>query len=110
MSIAAPDPGELRIFILDTGDRDSALRGGLICVTGSANPTPGEKAACVDIVSRYAMDGWAVAADPRTSLGRLAARTAFSARVPFLALTRVAAVAAKTTTPATIRRIVARVD
>lgn len=34
------------------------------------------KKACVETVSRYATDGWAIAADPRTLIGRLAALTA----------------------------------
>lgn len=79
----------MKIFIIDPGDRDSKLRGGLICVIGSANPDANEKRACVDIVSKYAMDGWAIAADPHTLVGRLAARTACAAGAPFVSLGRV---------------------
>ncbi|MGO4298743.1 hypothetical protein [Leifsonia sp. RAF41] len=43
----------------------------------------------MDIVSRYAADGWAIAADPHTPIGHLAALTAETACVPFLALDRV---------------------
>jgi hypothetical protein len=47
----------------------------------------------VEMVSRYASDGWAIAADPRTLLGRLAALTAETACVPFLALEKVTGMA-----------------
>jgi hypothetical protein len=40
--------------------------------------------------SRYAKDGWAIAADPHTPVGHLAALTAEAACVPFLAFNRVA--------------------
>jgi len=59
-------------------------------VVGSTSPTPEEKKECVDTVSRYAVDGWAIAADPHTPIGCLAALSAETACVPFLALERVA--------------------
>ena len=43
----------------------------------------------METVSRYAVDGWAIAADPHTPIGRLAALTAETACVPFLAFNRV---------------------
>jgi len=43
----------------------------------------------VDTVARYAADGWAIAGDPRTLIGRLAALTAGTACVPFVAFDRV---------------------
>lgn len=36
------------------------------------------------------MDGWAIAADPKTPIGRIAALTAETACVPFVNLTRLA--------------------
>jgi hypothetical protein len=41
-----------------------------------------EKRECVDTVSRYAEDGWAIAADPHSPIGHLAALTAEAACVP----------------------------
>jgi hypothetical protein len=79
----------MNLFILDTRDRDSNYRGGLVCVVGSSNPTVEEKKACIEVVARYAMDGWAIAADPHTLIGRLAARTACAARAKFVPLARV---------------------
>ena len=66
----------MRVFVIDTRDMGPELQGGLIGVVGSTNPTAAEKQECVDTVSRYAVDGWAIAADPRTPIGRLAALTA----------------------------------
>jgi hypothetical protein len=43
----------------------------------------------VEAVSRWAVEGWAIAADPHTVLGRLAALTAETACVPFMAFDRV---------------------
>ncbi|MEV8212909.1 hypothetical protein [Leifsonia sp. NPDC077715] len=45
----------------------------------------------METVSHYVADGWAIAADPHTSIGRLAALTAETACVPFVNLARVAA-------------------
>lgn len=80
----------MRVFIIDTSNMGPELQGGLIGVVGSANPTAEEKRECVDTISRYVADGWAIAADPRTPIGRLAALTAETACVPFLALGRIA--------------------
>jgi len=79
----------MNLFILDTRDRGSKYRGGLVCVVGASTPTAEEKKACIDAVSRYAMDGWAIAADPHTLIGRLAARTACAAGAKFVPLARV---------------------
>ncbi|NEN07701.1 hypothetical protein G3T36_17735 [Diaminobutyricibacter tongyongensis] len=78
----------MRVFIIDTSNMGPELQGGMIGVVGSAVPTADEKRDCVETVSRYANDGWAVAADPFTPIGRLAALTAETACVPFLALDR----------------------
>ncbi|MFF1571378.1 hypothetical protein ACFVWR_01420 [Leifsonia sp. NPDC058292] len=80
----------MRVFVIDTRSMGPELQGGLIGVVGSASPTAEEKKECVETVSRYAVDGWAIAADPRTPIGRLAALTAETACVPFLAFNRVA--------------------
>lgn len=80
----------MRVFVIDASHMGPELRGGLIGVVGSASPTAEEKRECVETVSRYAVDGWAIAADPRTPIGRLAALTAETACVPFLAFNRVA--------------------
>jgi hypothetical protein len=80
----------MRVFIIDTRNMGPELRGGLIGVVGSPAPSAEEKKECVEIVSRYALDGWAIAADPHTPIGGLAALTAETACVPFLAFTRVA--------------------
>ena len=76
----------MRIIVMDTRNMGPELQGGLIGVVGSASPSPEEKNECVETVSRYAMDGWAIAADPFTPIGRLAALTAEAACVPFVRL------------------------
>ena len=43
----------------------------------------------MEAVSRWAVEGWAIAADPHTVLGRLAALTAVRAWVPLMAFVRV---------------------
>lgn len=89
----------MRVFVIDTRNMALELQGGLIGVAGSAQPSAEEKRECVDTVSRYASDGWAIAADPHTPIGRLAALTAETACVPFLALNRVAAAGAPVILP-----------
>lgn len=79
----------MNLFILDTSERGSKYQCGVMCVVGSSSPTPNEKKACVEIVARYSLDGWAIAADPHTLIGRLAARTARAAGAPFIAMGRV---------------------
>jgi len=80
----------MRVFIIDTSNMDPELQGGLIRVEGSSNPTAAEKQECVETVSQYVMDGWAIAADPHTPIGWLAAVTAETACAPFVNLTRLA--------------------
>jgi hypothetical protein len=80
----------MRVFIIDTTHMGPELQGGLIGVVGSVFPSAEEKQECVETVSRYAIDGWAIAADPHTLIGRLAALTAETACVPFVGLNRVA--------------------
>lgn len=76
----------MRVFIIDTRTMGPELQGGLIGVVGSLSPSPEEKLECVETVSSYVLDGWAIVADPFTPLGRLAALTAETACVPFLNL------------------------
>ncbi|MGH1524140.1 hypothetical protein ACRAWC_08895 [Leifsonia sp. L25] len=78
----------MRVFVIDTSNMSPELQGGLIGVVGSLSPITEEKKECVDMVSRYAVDGWPVAADPHTPIGRLAAVTAEAACVPFVSLSR----------------------
>ena len=80
----------MRVFVIDTRNMGPELQGGLVGVVGSTSPSAKEKRECVETVSRYAVDGWAIAADPRTPIGRLAALTAETACVPFVAFNRVA--------------------
>lgn len=80
----------MRVFIIDTSNMAPELHGGLIGVEGSPNPGAAEKQECVETVSQYVMDGWAIAADPHTPIGWLAALTAETACVPFVNLTRLA--------------------
>lgn len=80
----------MRVFVIATSNMGPELQGGLIGVVGSTSPSAEEKRECVETVSRYAVDGWAIAADPRTPIGRLAALTAETACVPFVAFNRVA--------------------
>jgi len=80
----------MRVFIIDTSNMASELEGGLLGVEGSPNPTAAEKQECVETVSTYVMDGWAIVADPHTPIGWLAALTAETACVPFVNLTRLA--------------------
>lgn len=83
----------MRVFIIDTSNMGPELQGGLLGVEGSSNPTAAEKTECVETVSQYVMDGWAIAADPSTPIGWLAALTAETACIPFVNLTRPAAYA-----------------
>ena len=78
----------MRVFVIDTKNMGPELQGGLIAVVGSEQPDAEEKKLCVDTVSQYATDGWAIAADPHTPVGRLAAITAEAARVPFVNTSR----------------------
>lgn len=78
----------MRVFIIDTRNMGPEVQGGLIGVVGSATPTAEEKRECVETIARYAKDGWAIAADPFTPIGRLAALTAERACVPFLSFGR----------------------
>jgi hypothetical protein len=80
----------MRAFIIDTRNMAPELQGGLLGVEGSPNPTPAEKTECVETVSQYATDGWAIADDPTTPIGWLAALTAETACVPFVNLARLA--------------------
>ena len=80
----------MRVFIIYTGNIDPELQRGLLGVEGSSNPTAAEKQECVDTVSHYVLDGWAIAADPNTPIGLLAALTAETTCVPFINLTRLA--------------------
>ena len=66
----------MRVFIIDTSKMAPELRGGLIGVEGPSNPTAAEKHECVETVSHFAADGWAIAADPHAPIGWLAALTA----------------------------------
>ncbi|MEN2741679.1 hypothetical protein ABCS02_28170 [Microbacterium sp. X-17] len=74
----------MRVFIIDTSNMAPELQGGLIGVEGSLNPTAAEKHECLETVSTFMMDGWAIAANPRTPIGWLAALTAEAACVPFV--------------------------
>ncbi|QIZ99417.1 hypothetical protein [Leifsonia sp. PS1209] len=78
----------MRVFIIDTSNMARELQGGLIGVVGSRNPTAAEKQECLETVSHYVMGGWAVAADPSTPIGWLAALTAETACAPFVNFTR----------------------
>lgn len=90
----------MRVFSIDTSNMGPELQGGLIRVVGSTHPTREEKEECVDTVRRYAMDGWAISADPFTPIGWLAALTAEAACVPFVSTPRLA----KTVTAALMQR------
>ena len=76
----------MRVFVIDTRNMGPELQGGLIGVVGSLSPDAEEKNECVETVSRYAVDGWAITADPFTPIGQLAVLTAEAACVPFLNL------------------------
>lgn len=76
----------MRVIVIDTRNMGPELQGGLIGVVGSTSPSSEEKNECVETVSRYATDGWAIAADPFTPIGRLAALMAEAACVPFVRL------------------------
>jgi hypothetical protein len=80
----------MRVFVIEASHMGLELHCGLIGVVGSAIPSADEKRECVDTVSRCVVDGWAIAADPMTPIGRLAALTAETACVPFLSFNRIA--------------------
>ncbi|GAA4152404.1 hypothetical protein GCM10023068_32630 [Leifsonia shinshuensis] len=81
----------MRVFIIDASKMAPELQGGLVGIEGSSNPTPAEKMDCVETVSEYVTDVWAIAADPATPIGWLGALTAETACVPFVNLARLAA-------------------
>lgn len=89
----------MRVFVIDTSNMGPELQGGLIGVVGSVFPTAAEKKECVETVARYAADRWAVAGDPHTLIGRLAALTAETACVPFVSLSRLPRLRHATPTP-----------
>lgn len=89
----------MRVFIIDTSNMGPELQGGLIGVVGSVFPTAEEKKECVDTVARYAADGCAIAADPHTLIGRLAALTAETACVPFVSFSRLPQLRNQVTAP-----------
>jgi hypothetical protein len=91
----------MRVFVIDTSNMGPELQGGLVGVVGSATPDAEEKKECVETVSRYAVDGWGIAADPHTPIGRLAALTAETACVPFVSLSRLPQLQHEATVPAT---------
>ena len=74
----------MRVFVIDTRNMGPELQGGLIGVVGSLSPSREERRECVETVSRYVVDGWAIAADPVTVIGRLAALTAEAGCMPFV--------------------------
>lgn len=90
----------MRVFIIDTSNLGPELQRGLIGVVGSVDPSPEEKKECVDTVSRYAADGRAIAADPHTPIGWLAALTAETACVPFVSLSRIPQLRQSVSSPA----------
>lgn len=91
----------MRVFVIDASNMGPKLQGGLIGVVGSTDPSAEEKQECVDAVSRYAVDGWAIAADPHTPIGWLAALTAETACVPFVSLSRLPQLRQEVTVPTT---------
>lgn len=76
----------MRAFVIDAAHLGLGLRGGVIGIGGSLHPTVEEKRFCVEQASRYAAEGWALAADPFTPLGGLAALVAEAACVRFVSL------------------------
>ena len=78
----------MRVSIIHTSDMGPELQGGPIGVVGSGNPSAEEKQECVATISRYAIDGWAITADPFTPIGWLAALTAEAACAPFVSANR----------------------
>ncbi|WP_025158461.1 hypothetical protein [Leifsonia aquatica] len=76
----------MRVFIIDTSNMAPELQGGLIGVEGSSDPSAAEKNECIEVVSAYVVEGWAIAADPHTPIGWLAALTAETACAPLVNL------------------------
>lgn len=76
----------MRVFIISTRNMGRELQGGLVGVVGSARPSAQEKRDCIEEVSRLIAEGWAIAADPHSTIGWLAALSAEAACVPFVAL------------------------
>ncbi|ERK73244.1 hypothetical protein N136_00436 [Leifsonia aquatica ATCC 14665] len=93
----------MRVFVIDASKMGPELQGGLIGVVGSSTPSAEEKKECVEVVTRYVVDGWAIAADPATPIGRLAALTAETACVAFVAFSRVAQRGGPVIEPAVIK-------
>ena len=76
----------MRVYVIDADNGVPELRRGVIGVTGSARPSAAEKMECVEAVTRLADQGWAIAAQPKTVIGVLAARAAQAMGAPFVAL------------------------
>lgn len=74
----------MRVYIIDTTHMTPELKSGLIGVDGTGGASTEQLQECIETLSRYADDGWAIAADPHTIIGRLAALTAHAAGVPFV--------------------------
>ena len=74
----------MQILILDPARSSLDAPEAVIGIIGSAHPTPAEKLQSVEALTHYAADGWAIAGDPTTPIGQLAAAVARTAAARFL--------------------------
>lgn len=78
----------MRVEVIRSSNLSAVFQGGRIGVVGSTGPIAEETKESIHVVSRYALDGWAIAADLSTPIGMIAALTAEAACVPFVPFDR----------------------
>lgn len=76
----------MRVYVIDAGKNVPEQRRGIIGVDGSARPSAAEKIECIEVVTRLADQGWAIAAQPGTPIGALAVSAARAMGVPVVVL------------------------
>jgi hypothetical protein len=72
--------------IIDGSGYGKVGKRGIIAMAGSDHPSPDEKIECVETVIKLGDDGWAIAADLSTPIGKLTRRAADAINAPFIDL------------------------
>ncbi|WP_345761691.1 hypothetical protein [Diaminobutyricibacter sp. McL0608] len=70
--------------IIDGSSYGEVGKRGIVAVTGPDRPTTEEKIECVETVTKLGDDGWAIAADLTTPIGKLTRRAADAINAPFI--------------------------
>ncbi|WP_431277870.1 hypothetical protein [Leifsonia poae] len=79
----------MQTHIIDGNAYGKVAERGIIAVTASEHPSPDEKIECVETVIKFGDDGWAIAADLSTPIGKLTRRAADAVNAPFIDLHQV---------------------